>query len=157
MKKKPCTLAGRSAAQASVDHENIPAWARRHLADCPRCRRRARGAARLALALTAVKCQPHQADLLARGNTRTITMLKRAVRDTTKARKLRAARPQPALAQRLERYSQSLSHAAACLAVLGLMKWGVFQTMTRVEERGKQVVNQYYTHNLDKDIVDQIL
>lgn len=154
---RKCKTIGRRLAETIMERLGITEQIQRHLASCPRCRRRAEGAAKVGLALMLLKTAAHGADLLSRANGKAIAMLSRAVRETPQAQSLRAATPRATLRSRFDRYSQSIAHAAACLAVLGLVRWGLLDSMNRVQDEGKQIAEQYYTRNLDKDISDQII
>jgi len=129
----------------------------RHIADCPRCRRLAAGNSRLRLALLLLRTQPHSPELLMQANCRAIGVLKRNLRDLPKAEKLRHAMVEPSLFERLSKYTQSVSYAAACLVVLLMIRTGIFSGMMKLHEQGTQAIEQYYTHNLDEDILDDIL
>ncbi len=132
-------------------------WLEKHLAECPKCRRRAIGYGRLSVAMSLIKAHAHRADLLMRANRRAVAMLRRPLRETTKAQALRHVLTKPSLRERLGKYTQSAVSAAACLLVLLLMRTGIFSSMTSLHDEGEQAVRQYYAKHLDQDMLDQIL
>jgi hypothetical protein len=132
-------------------------WMQHHIAECPRCQRQIKGSSRLRFALLLIKTQPHQSDLLMRANAQAIGVLKRNIRNVPMAEKLRNIRPKAKFWERVGKYTQSIQHAAACLTILFLLKTGIFSVMTRVQDEGTKTVNKYYSSNLDKDLLDQIL
>ena len=132
-------------------------WVRRHVAECPRCRGELLGNGRLRMALLLLKTQPHAPDLLMRANRHAVAAMEHTLRAMPEAEKLRHAAPRRALSERIGRYSQALTHAAACLAILMLVRMGIFSSMTRVHDEGTRVVQQYYARHLDADILDDIL
>ena len=153
-----CGQIGMWLAEMATDRMDLAArWAQSHVANCPRCRRQILGNSRLRLALLLIKTQPHTPNLLMEANRRAINVLKRSLRETTTAERLRHLTPRPAFFQRLAKYTQPLTHAAACLAILLLLRTGIFSSMKRFHDQGAQAVKQYYTRHLDKDILDELL
>ena len=47
-------------------------WAQNHIANCPRCQQRLASLGKVNLALSVIKNQPHNLDLLSRANTQAI-------------------------------------------------------------------------------------
>lgn len=127
-------------------------WVQRHLAACPRCRGQIAGNSRLRLALALVKTQPYSPDLLMQANRRAIRVLKRNLQESAQAEKLRHVCARPSPGERLSKYTQSISHAAACLLVLVLLRMGIFSSLTKIQDQGEQFVEQYYTRHLDQDL-----
>lgn len=155
--KNNCGRIAEWLAQALAGRLDITtAWAQRHIAGCPRCRRQLLGNNRLRLAFLLIKTQPHKPDLLMQANRRAIGVLKRSLRELPKAERLRHMSPQPALAVKLSKYTQSLGHAAACLLILLLLRMGIFSSLTKVDEQGKEFARQYYARLKNADLLDDI-
>jgi hypothetical protein len=131
-------------------------WVQNHIARCPRCQRRLALAGKVNLALSVVKSQPHKLDLLMRANTQAIGVLKHSLRQAPKARKLRAMLPKPKLLERWAKYRCSAANLAACIAVVFLMKIGVFSSMNEFQTQGQKVIRQYYTNQAGEDLADEI-
>ncbi len=132
-------------------------WLQRHLADCPKCRRQIAGNSRLRLAMLLIKTQSHSPDLLMQANRRAIRVLQRNLQELPQAEKLRHIYARPLLRERLSKYTLSISHAAACLLVLVLLRMGIFSSLTRIQDQGQQFVKQYYAPYLDQDLHDDTL
>jgi len=122
-----------------------------HIANCPRCQRRLSGYSQVSLGLTLIKSQPHQPDLLSRANCLAVKYLKRSLRDTPKANILKQAKPRPTWLERCSRYTHSIGNAAACFAILLLLRAGIFSSMGQLQNKGTNAVNQYYRHHLGDD------
>lgn len=133
------------------------AWVDRHVASCPRCQRRLRGAGRLSLAMSLLRCQPHRSDLLMRANSQAIRMLQREVRSSEKAQQLRHQLPKGGLLTAMGRYSQGVTNAAACLAILVLLRVGLLSSIDTFQRQGRQAMHDYYSRNLDEETVDHLL
>jgi len=131
-------------------------WMQNHIANCPRCQRRLSLAGKVNLALSVMKSQPHTLDLLMRANTQAISVLKHSLREAPKAQKLRTMLPEPKLLERWGKYGQSVANLAACIAVLLLMKIGVFSSMDAFQTQGQKVIRQYYTGQVGKDLADEV-
>ena len=131
-------------------------WVQSHIANCPRCQRRLVSAGRVNLALSAMKTQPYNLDLLMRANTQAIGVLKHSLREAPKAQKLRTVRPEPKLFERLVKYRHSTVNAAGCIAILFLMKGGVFSSMHTFQREGEKVVKQYYVSRAGQELADEI-
>ena len=129
-------------------------WVQNHVARCPRCQRRLASVARVNLALSLLKAQPHSLDLLKRANAQAIGVLKHSLRDAPKAAVLRNIQPEPSLLERCGKYKSSLANIAACFAVLFLMKVGIFSFMSRFQSQGQKTLKNYYAANLGKDDPD---
>jgi hypothetical protein len=136
---------------------NIEAgWIQDHLAHCPRCRERILPLGRVEVAMSLLKTQPHQLDLLMRANTKAIGMLKHSLRNAPKAAKLKIMRPEPNFAERYAKYVRPTVNAAACLALLVLAKIGIFESMSQFEQQGQKAIHQYYAKNLGNETADEI-
>jgi len=131
-------------------------WMQNHIANCPRCQRRLSLAGKVNLALSVVKSQPHTLELLMRANTQAIGVLKHSLREAPKAWKLRTMLPEPKLLERWSKYGHCTANLAACIAVLLLMKIGVFSSMDAFQTQGQKVIKQYYTGQVGKDLADEI-
>jgi len=112
---------------------------------------------RVQLAMLLVKTKTHGADLLMRANRHAVAALSHELRALPAAERLRHASPRPALAVRISRYTQGISHAAACLAVLLLTRMGVLTGMEKFRDESVQAVQRHYARHLDPDIVKQIV
>ena len=131
-------------------------WVQSHVSNCPRCQRRLVSAGRVNLVLSAMRTEPHNLDLLMRANTQAIGVLKHSLRKAPKAQKLKTARPEPKLFERLAKYSHSTASAAGCIAVLFFMKVGVFSSMHTFQKEGEKVVKQYYVSRAGQELADEV-
>jgi len=133
-------------------------WLHKHIAQCPRCQERLKGYNRLSLALSLLKAQSHNVNLLARANCQVVKVLQRSLRERPKAEQLKQAQPQPNWWQRCHRYSQAVRNAAACFAVLLMMRTGIFWSMEKFHLRGQKAYRNYFARNLGEDssIVDEL-
>jgi hypothetical protein len=131
-------------------------WIQNHIANCPRCQRRLSAIGKVDLALSIIKSQPHKLDLLMRANTQAIGGLKHSLRQAPKARKLAICLPEPNLLERWGKYAHTAANVAACIAVLFLMKIGVFFSMDKFQTEGKKTIKQYYASHIGKDLTDEI-
>jgi len=127
----------------AVDRIDLPAWMRRHIDQCPNCRRRTMRYARAGVALRLVRTQPHPMGLLLEANRRTITMLRRDVRELPQADALRTRLPRASWACRLSSITQSLTAAATCLLVLLAVRVGILSSITKAHDAGQQAMEQY--------------
>jgi hypothetical protein len=132
------------------------AWVQRHAAVCPRCRRRLAAVARVDLALTAIKSQPHQLDLLMRANAAAVRMLNHQLRETEQAHRLEHARPEPCLIERYARHRGTITNIAACIAILFLTKTGIFSSFDKARTRGQAVMKQYYASQAGEDLAREV-
>ena len=131
-------------------------WVQNHIANCLRCQRRMASIGKVNLALSIIKSQPHKLDLLMRANAQAIGVLKHSLRQAPKARKLKEARPEPKLLERWSKYKHSAANAAACIAILFLMKTGVFSSMDKFQTEGQKAMRQYYACQVGQDLADEI-
>jgi len=131
-------------------------WFINHIAGCPRCQRRLASVGRVNLALSIIKSQPHNLDLLMRANTQAIGVLKHSLRNAPKAQKLKVLLPEPKLLERCQKYKHSLSNVAACITILLLMKIGVFSFIDKFQAEGNKVVKHYYVSRVGEEIAKDI-
>ena len=131
-------------------------WIQRHLADCPRCRQRLTGFGRVSLALTFIKSQPHDLSLLSRANSQALNQLKHSLRNCPRAQKLKNARPDTSFFRRLIQYSRSGCSAAACLAIMLLVRFGVIDSLDNCHSEGQKVMKNYYAQHLGEDLADDL-
>ncbi|MBN1456380.1 MAG: hypothetical protein JW912_00830 [Sedimentisphaerales bacterium] len=131
-------------------------WLQNHIANCPRCQRRLSVYGKVEVAMSLLKTQPHELDLLTRANTQALKMLKHGLRFAPKADKLKQKRPQPIWILRYSGFSQSIVNAAACVTILVLLKAGVFSSMDNVQQNGSTAVKGYYSKYLDQSTANEI-
>ncbi len=131
-------------------------WVQRHVAGCPRCQRRLAAIARVDLALSAIKSQPHRLDLLMRANSAALRMLNHQLREAAQARRLEEARPEPCIFERCGRYRGILTNVAACIAILFLTKAGIFSSFDKARTRGQTVMKQYYAAQAGEDLAGEV-
>lgn len=131
-------------------------WVQKHIANCPRCQRRLSAVGKVNLALSIIKSQPHKLNLLMRANAQAIGVLKHSLRQEPKVLKLITCVPQPKLLERWGKYTNSAANVAACIAILFLMKIGVFSSIDRFQTEGQKVIKQYYANHLGKELTDEI-
>lgn len=132
------------------------AWVQRHLAACPRCRRRVAGWRKVDLALSIVKSQPHRLDLLRQANASTLKMLTHTLRDAPQAQELVAAKPEPSFLERSGSYRHWATHAAACFVILFLAKSGLFASLSHLSTGSENLVRHYYTSHAGDDLAGEI-
>lgn len=131
-------------------------WVANHIENCPRCQSRISSLGKVDLALSLMKSQTHTMDLMMRANEQTLKMLKHSLRDCPKADKLRMFTPRPNWVIRNSRHISSLLSTAACIAVVILLKVGIFSSMESAKVQGTETVKQYYAKHLDKDTINDI-
>ena len=131
-------------------------WVRNHIANCPRCRKRLALVGKVELAISVIKSQPHSLDLLMRANTQAIGVLKHSLRNSPKAQKLKAILPEPKLLETCGKYKHSIASSVACLAVLFLMKVGIFSSMEKFQADGSRAVRTYYANHVGQEMTDDI-
>jgi anti-sigma factor RsiW len=130
-------------------------WVQNHIASCPKCQRRFAAIGRVNLAIQALKSQPQKLDLLMQANSRAIKVLKHALREAPKADSLKHALPEPRMLEKCAACGRPLLNAAACLAIVFLIRIGVFSSITHFREQGQKAIKGYYTKNLGRDIADE--
>ena len=131
-------------------------WVRRHVARCPRCRKRLADLSRVDWALRIIKSQPHGLDLLKRANAGAVRMLNHELRDKARQRHLDETSPEPALIERCRKYENVAVNVAACVAILLLTKTGLFSSFAKARTEGHQVMKQYYATQAGQDLADEI-
>ncbi|MBN2136815.1 MAG: hypothetical protein JW720_03330 [Sedimentisphaerales bacterium] len=131
-------------------------WVHEHVAVCPKCSRRLAAIGRVNLAISAVKTQPHSTELLMHANTQAISVLKHSLRDAPGAQKLKKTLPRPGLMTMCRRYTHATTNLAACIAILVLMKVGIFSSIGDVQAGGQEAVEQYYAIHAGQDLADDI-
>lgn len=131
-------------------------WLNEHISHCPRCQKRLISCGKVHLALSFIKSQPHEIDLLMRANTQAIAVLKHSLRNEPKAHKLEKKLPEPKMFERCSKYGNSAANFAACIVILLLMKIGVFSSMDQFHTQGQKVIKQYYARQVGKDLADEI-
>lgn len=134
-------------------------WLRSHIKNCPRCRRRLISSGKVNLALSFIKSQPQGLDLLKRANIQAVSVLKHSLREEPQAQELKAGLPRPrplAKYHKFGKYGSSIGSLAACIAVLLLMKIGLFSSVDTVHYKGRKVFKQYYVKNVGQDLADEV-
>lgn len=155
--KSTCRDIRRRLAEA-IEDRLVPSagWMGRHLAGCPRCRRRLGGFGKVSLALLLIKSQAHRADLLMRANRRAVAMLKRNTRRTTEAEGLRHMLPRVTVWLRIGKYTQSVASVAACLLIVLLMRMDLLSSAIKFHRRSEQAIKGYYTRSLGEEISNDL-
>ena len=131
-------------------------WIESHIANCPKCQRRMSLTGKVNLALSVIKSEPHNLDLLMRANARAIGVLKHSLRNCAKAQKLKRILPEPKLLEKCKKYKSSIANTAACLAILFLMKTGIFSSMDKVQSDGQKAAKQYYAKHVGDELANEI-
>jgi hypothetical protein len=131
-------------------------WLQSHIANCPRCQSRFASYGKVNLAISAIKSQPHNLDLLMCANEQTIGVLKHSLRRAKKAGKLKKIRPEPKFLEKYSRYTSSALNVAACMTILLLMKIGAFSSMNMFQTQGQKVIKIYYANRIGDDLADEI-
>ena len=131
-------------------------WLQYHIVNCPRCRKRFVSHAKVCLALSAIKSQPHKLDLLMCANAQAIGVLKHSLRQVPKAEKLRKVLPEPKPLEKCRKYTHTSANVAACIAIMLLMKFGVFSSMDTFQSKGQRVIKRYYASRVGQDLADEI-
>ena len=131
-------------------------WTRNHIAHCPRCQRRLIASGKVHLVLSFIKAQPHGLDLLMRANEQAVSVLKHSLRRESEAQALKEKMPKPKPLEKYRKYGFSIGNLAACMAILFLMKVGVFSSMDSVHNQGRKVFEQYYVRNIGQDLADEV-
>jgi hypothetical protein len=132
------------------------AWVQNHIVNCPKCQKRFAAIGKVYLAMSLLKSRPHNLDLLRNANMQTIDTLAHSVRDTAKADKLRIARPEPTLLEKLSPLKGSLANTAACLAIVFFAKTGIFNSMEKFQAGGQKAIENYYQKQVGSDISGEI-
>lgn len=156
-RRKTCRRTSRWL-RACLSHGLAPQanWIQRHLADCPRCRRRITALGKVEMALRVVKSQPHHLDLLKRANADAVRMLKHDLRDAPQARALKHSEPEPSFLERSAKIRHWATNVAACLAIALLTKSGLFISLDGANTRGEKLVKQYYINQVGEDLAQEV-
>lgn len=131
-------------------------WMADHVATCPRCQKRLGNLARVNLAFSLLRSQTHSYDLFKNANTKAVNTLKHSLRNAPAADKLRHFQVRPNWFMRNYRPISSITSAAACIAILVLLKVSIFSSMDSLQEKGTDSLKRYYAKQLDEDIVNDI-
>lgn len=131
-------------------------WIQKHIATCPRCQKRLTSVSRVNLALTLLKASPHKLDLLMRANQKTVAVLNHGLRDAPKAQELKTALPKPTMFERMRKYQSLVANVAACIAILLMMKTGIFSTARKAHDHGTNALKHYYSSQVGEDLADEI-
>ena len=154
---KRCRIIRAWLYKAVSSHIGLNAdWVQNHIVNCPRCQWRLASVGKVNLALSIIKSQPHNLDLLMRANAQAIGVLKHSLRNAPKAQKLKTMLPEPKLLERCGKYKHSLANTAACIAILLLMKISVFSSMDKFQTQGQKVVEQYYASQVGEELANEI-
>jgi len=131
-------------------------WVHTHIVNCPKCRKRLASVGKVDLALSIIKSQPHNLDLLMRANQKAVGVLKHSLRNSPGAQKLKKLLPEPKLLEKCGKYKSSLANTAACIAILLLMKTGIFSSMESFQSKGQKVMKNYYASRIGEDLTNEI-
>ncbi len=131
-------------------------WLQKHIMNCPRCQRRIVSYGKVNLALSLMKSQPHQLDLLLRANTQAIGVLKHSLRHVPKAQKLKTIKLEPIPAVGWRKCAYTATSLTACIVIVILMKIGIFTSMDKFQTKGQKVIRQYYASQVGQDLADEI-
>jgi hypothetical protein len=149
--KTKCASINEKLTKAISARVNINSgWLSDHIATCPRCQKRLGNIARVNLAFSLIRSQTHTIDLFKNANTQAVNTLKHSLRYSPDAEKLRQFQPKPNIFIRKARLISSMGNVAACIAVLFLLKIGIFQSLDSFQQKGKESVKQYYAKYLDE-------
>ena len=108
------------------------------------------------LAISSMKTQPHQLDLLMRANAQAIVVLKHGLRRAKRARQLINILPEPKLLERCSKYGCPAANLVVCAAILLLMKISVMSSMDKFHTEAQKVIRQYYAGHVDQDFADEV-
>ena len=149
-------IRGRLSEAISRHFDTDAHWLQSHIAKCPRCQSRFISYGKVNLAISAIKSQPHNLDLLMCANKQTIGVLKHSLRRAKKTGKLKTMGPKPKFVEKYSRYTSSALNVAACMAILILMKMGAFSSLNTLQTQGQNVMKKYYANRIGDDLADEI-
>ena len=86
----------------------------------------------------------------------TINVLKHSLREVPKAQKLKTAKPELKLSQKLIWSLQPSMNIAACFLILVLMKCGLFSSIDKFQDQGRKAYKQYYANQVGEEIADEL-
>lgn len=127
-----------------------------HIATCPRCQQRLAMANRVELAMSLLKSQRHDLDLLARANAKAIDVLKHPLRNAPQTAQLRRSKPDCTWLEKKGFVIEKLFNIAACLFVITMIRFGVTSSLKEVQSKGKTALHNYYARNLDSGTVSEL-
>jgi hypothetical protein len=131
-------------------------WLCNHIMECPVCQHRLAAYGKVHLALSFIKAQSHEVDLLMRANTQAINVLRHSLREAQEAQTLKQALPEPKLKEKMSKYLQPALNFAACILIMLLMKIGIFSSMGKFQQQGQKALEQYYINQVGEDIAKDI-
>ncbi|MBE0534957.1 MAG: hypothetical protein IH624_04745 [Phycisphaerae bacterium] len=131
-------------------------WLHDHIFNCPRCQARIVRFGQVDLALMMLKSQPHSRDLVMKANTSAIGMLKHSLRQAPAAEKLQHFQADGAGHDKYGRHMIPLLKMAACLAVVLILKLGIFSSMENFRREGNSAIGNYYARHLGQEYADDI-
>jgi len=149
-------IRGRLSEAISRHFDTDAHWLQSHIAKCPRCQSRFISYGKVNLAISAIKSQPHNLDLLMCANKQTIGVLKHSLRRAKKTGKLKTMGPKPKFVEKYSRYTSSALNVAACMAILFLMKLGAFSSLNTLQRQGQNVMKKYYANRIGEDLADEV-
>ena len=127
-----------------------------HVATCPRCQKRLAATGRVEMSLCLMRMQPHTMDLLAQANTSALKYLKRSLRQTPCAERLRCAVPQPHRLEKARPMLERLINVAACLFIVLMVRVGLTKSLFEIKDQGTKVMENYYARNLDAQLFEDV-
>ena len=131
-------------------------WVQRHIAHCPRCRKRAAAWRRVELALRIVKARPHRLGLLQKANAEAVRLLSHDLREEAQAREMIGSRLESPFLTRAVRGRHQMTNVAACIAILFLSKSGLFRSLDRLGAGSEAWVRQYYASQVGDDLAGEV-
>jgi len=105
-------------------------------------------------ALSLMRMQPQPKDLLARANTAALKYLKRSIRETPRAERLRCVVSEPSRMEKAVPLVDRLVNMAACLFIVLMIRSGLTDKMFEIKEQGTKVMQSYYARHLDNGFGD---
>jgi hypothetical protein len=108
------------------------------------------------LALSFIKTQPHQLDLLTRANAAAVRMLNHSLQEAAQEKELERAAPEPRLIEWCAKYRNPITNIAACIAILFLTKAGIFSSFDKVCTRGEAALKHYYAAQAGEDVAQDL-
>jgi hypothetical protein len=140
--------------KAGIDFE--APWVQRHISTCPRCQRRFARTGKVQLALSLLRCSPMALGLLGKANAKAVAVLRRDVREVPEASALKTAVAGPTLFERVRQCKGALTQMAACLAIIGLAKIGLFSSVQSAQTMGRQAMHGYYADRGGQSLADEV-
>lgn len=156
IKNKCRSIRGRMAERLLKSSAMGDSWLLSHISQCPKCQKRLAGIGRVDLAISLIKSQVHSTELLKRANAKAISTLNHTLRGDVKAEKLRHYENKPSWGVRNSRAISSITSAAACIAIVLLLKTGIFSSMEDFQAQGTDALRQHYARHLGEDMTKDI-